>query len=249
MVQGRRVQLSESDLRRVWGDASLPTYADKARALGCCVSTFARAVKPLGLPPVSKGPAVRYDPDLLRAAWLKGVSGRGIARAFGLDQSTISNAVRVLGLEPRAAGFKARRTWEEFWAVHRAAEARAVRKAAAEADAARCAPALVVASSSRPALPAGMRGPVCHEAARRMYQAVLLEMWRTALELVRDKVGEFERAAARRWFGTADFDLVCQFAGVDPDVVLQRYRAARARMPAHGRAPDRRRTAIERIAA
>lgn len=100
------------------------------------------------------------------------------------------------------------------------------------------------------AAPYDLRGPVCPDRAQRLFQAVLLEMWRVALHLSFDKCTDYERAEARRWFGTTDFDLVCLFAGVDADAMLARFRAARARLSQlQGRTPDRRRTALERIAA
>jgi len=89
--------------------------------------------------------------------------------------------------------------------------------------------------------------------ARQLWQAVLLDCWRAALQLVKDKTGEFEAAECRRWFGTPDFYTVCMFAGVDGDTMLAKYRTARARLDTRQAPPRVRRgkarPLIERIAA
>lgn len=89
--------------------------------------------------------------------------------------------------------------------------------------------------------------------AQQLWQAVLLDCWRAALQLVKDKTDEFEAAECRRWFGPPDFFTVCMFAGVDGDAMLAHYRAARARLDARQAPPRARRgkarPLIERIAA
>ena len=90
---------------------------------------------------------------------------------------------------------------------------------------------------------------VLPEAARQLWQAVLLAMWRCALELVLCKDNQFEVAEAKRWFGSPDFDHVCMLAGVDADQMLARYRAACARSKVAPPKRGKRFNHMERIAA
>lgn len=75
------------------------------------------------------------------------------------------------------------------------------------------------------------------EAGRRLFQAVILERWRCALDLRCKHVDQYDVAQARRWFGSPEFHLFCMCAGFDSDVVMQRYRAARGRVISTARAP------------
>ncbi|WP_371398894.1 hypothetical protein [Marinovum algicola] len=74
--------------------------------------------------------------------------------------------------------------------------------------------------------------PVGHRLAlRRLWRAVLGEQLKLALgganRLASLAAHADDAAAARAWIGTADFEIVCTWAGYDPDVVRQHV-AARA---------------------
>lgn len=74
----------------------------------------------------------------------------------------------------------------------------------------------------------GGHDPAATRALRRLWQAVLGEALTLALGGSVSAIGAGkphpERDAARRWIGGRDFDLVCAFAGYDPDVVCEWYR-------------------------
>ncbi|RDW14414.1 hypothetical protein DIE28_02605 [Paracoccus thiocyanatus] len=67
-------------------------------------------------------------------------------------------------------------------------------------------------------------------ACRKLWIAVLAEMWNVALfdGLGAIPAGVGEVAAADRWFGTRDFRAVCALAGLDDEKVLDAYRRAKA---------------------
>ncbi|WP_283638087.1 hypothetical protein [Marinovum algicola] len=74
--------------------------------------------------------------------------------------------------------------------------------------------------------------PVGHRLAlRRLWRAVLGEQLKLALgganRLAYLAAHADDAAAARVWIGTVDFEIVCTWAGFDPDVVRQQV-AARA---------------------
>ena len=75
---------------------------------------------------------------------------------------------------------------------------------------------------------AGAQDPAETRAMRRLWQAVLGENLTLALGGSVSAIGAGKphpaRDAARRWIGGRDFDLVCAFAGYDPDVAREWYR-------------------------
>lgn len=79
---------------------------------------------------------------------------------------------------------------------------------------------------------APVRMPLAHvdaAACRKLWVAVLAEMWNVALfdGLGAIPAGVGEVAAADRWFGSRDFRMVCALAGLDDDKVLEAYRSAK----------------------
>ncbi|UFS65295.1 NUMOD4 motif-containing HNH endonuclease [Paracoccus denitrificans] len=79
---------------------------------------------------------------------------------------------------------------------------------------------------------APVRMPLVHvdaAACRKLWVAVLAEMWNVALfdGLGAIPAGVGEVAAADRWFGSRDFRMVCALAGLDDDKVLEAYRSAK----------------------
>ncbi len=79
---------------------------------------------------------------------------------------------------------------------------------------------------------APVRQPLVHvdaAACRKLWVAVLAEMWNVALfdGLGAIPAGVGEVAAADRWFGSRDFRMVCGLAGLDDEKVLGAYRSAK----------------------
>lgn len=62
---------------------------------------------------------------------------------------------------------------------------------------------------------------------RLLWGGVLLEQWKIALSTRagwgRTITANVEISQARTWFGGKDFRIVCDFAGLDPDVVMRGY--------------------------
>lgn len=69
-------------------------------------------------------------------------------------------------------------------------------------------------------------------ALRRLWRAVLGEQLKLVLggtdRLAYSKSRAGDRAAAHDWMGSADFEIVCTWAGYDPDVVREIVQARRA---------------------
>lgn len=78
----------------------------------------------------------------------------------------------------------------------------------------------------------------CPDDCRELWCAVMTEAWRQAF-FPNFREGAKDVAAARRWFGTRDFDIVCGLLDMDPDEVMFVFRATIAREEA--RKPVRRR--------
>lgn len=243
----RRLTFTDDDVRRVWGNPIYATQQEAAAALDCSQPTLYLAARRLGLPPLTTGVKPSYDADLLAAAWMAGCPVKVIAENMGLRPDRVSYAVHEsLKLPKRPREYRPMVTWDEFRAGLTLAD---VQMRLAAERAARGAAVAAVPTPTTTAPRPDYPDEVPVEAARQLWQAVLLAMWRCALDLVICKDGEFEVAEARRWFGSADFDAVCMLAGVNADLMLDRYRAARARM---GTAPRKRSKSIpqnERIAA
>lgn len=107
--------ISHKRIREAWAASHTKTKRAVAAELGVDPRTLRNWARDMGLGCLPDGPRPSYDAELLRAAWLAGVSGYQIAALFGLDQSTISHAAtNRLGLAKRKAGTKPKMTMAQF---------------------------------------------------------------------------------------------------------------------------------------
>ncbi len=75
-------------------------------------------------------------------------------------------------------------------------------------------------------------------ACRALWAEVLRHQWLLVFEPLGADT-EIEQRRARTWFGSRDFRMICDFAGVDPVAVLARFRARVAVMDRDGKTVER----------
>jgi hypothetical protein len=193
------------------------------------------------------GPKPKVSDDAMRAVWADPslVGWLEKSRALGMPRTTFFRRAIKMGLpivsleRPVAPQGRVQPSDDQIlavWAdasltsVAKKAEVLGITEASAYCHAARL--GLHLPGRARPVEPPADYSPeVPVDAARRLFQAVILERWRVAMDRhCRDRLTDYDVAAARRWFGSSEYQLFCLFAEVDADALMQRYREKRGRL-------------------